>query len=219
MKIIDSKKDRGGARNMHRIAVEFADGRKANAVLYRDDYKEKTYISLVAACKIAGVTEEKYRDYARNCKLETPYMTIPAEINGTLQARKMVFTSAFDMAWYLRNQHEMYDSYRDICAWFYSISSSPLDTVIDFDGAMNPVEAKRAGLLSIPVDEPTQAATAPVNPVHIDFDATGGVEQLNRIISSLDVPYQVRARALSIQNDFSQLAKVIDTLNATGKAA
>nr|DAX26601.1 MAG TPA: hypothetical protein [Caudoviricetes sp.] len=217
MKIISSKKDRGGARNMHRIAVEFADGRKVNAVLYRDHYKEKTYISLVAACKIAGVTEEKYRDYARNCKMETPYMTIPAEINGTLQARKMVFTSAFDVAWYLRNQHEMYDEYRDICAWFYSISSSPLDTVIDFDGAMNPVEAKRAGLLSIPVDEPTPAA--PVTPVSIDFDATGGIEQLNRVVSSLDVPYQIRARALSIQNDFSQLANVIETLNTTGKAA
>lgn len=215
MKIISTKHARGGA-NMHRITVEFADGRKANAVLYRDHYKEKTYISLVAACKIAGVTEEKYRDYARNCKMETPYMTIPAEINGTLQARKMVFTSAFDMAWYLRNQREMYDEYRDICAWFYSISRSLLDTVIDFDGAMNPVEAKRAGLLSIPVDEPTTPAPAPAS---IDFDATGGIEQLNRVVSSLEVPYQVRARALSIQNDFSQLAKVIETLNTTGKAA
>lgn len=219
MKIISSKKDRGGARNMHRIAVEFADGRKANAVLYRDHYKEKTYISLVAACKIAGVSEEKYRNYVRNCKLNTPYITIPAEINGTMQARKMVFTSAFDMAWYLRNQREMFDEYRDICAWFYTISSSPLDAVIDFDGAMNPVEAKHAGLLSIPVDEPTPPAAAPVTPVHIDFDATGGIEQLNRIISSLDVPYHVRARALSIQNEFSQLANVIDTLNTTGKAA
>lgn len=126
----------------------------------------------------------------------------------------MVFTRAFDMAWFLRHQSE---EYRDICAWFYSISSSILDAVIDFDGAMNPVEAKRAGLLSIPVDEPTPAA--PVTPVSIDFDATGGIEQLNRIISSLDVPYQVRARALSIQNDFSQLANVISTLNTTGKAA
>lgn len=214
MKIISIKHARGGA-NMHRITVEFADGRKANAVLYRDDYKEKTYISLVAACKIAGVSEQTYRDYVRNCKLDTPYTTIPAEINGTMQARKMVFTRAFDMGWFLRNQSE---EYRDVCAWFYTIASSPLDTVIDFNGAMNPVEAKRAGLLSTPVDEPTPAATAPVNPVHIDFDATGGIEQLNRVISSLDMPYQVRARALSIQNDFSQLANVIDTLN-TGKAA
>lgn len=215
MKIISIKHARGGA-NMHRITVEFADGCKANAVLYRDDYKEKTYISLVAACKIAGVSEEKYRDYVRNCKLDTPYTTIPAEINGTLQARKMVFTNAFDMGWYLRNQSE---EYRDMCAWFYTIANSPLDTVIDFGGAMNPVEAKRAGLLSIPVDEPTPAATAPVTPVSIDFDATGGIEQLNRVVSSLDVPYQVRARALNIQNDFSQLAKVIETLNTTGKVA
>lgn len=214
MKIISIKHARGGA-NMHRITVEFADGRKANAVLYRDDYKEKTYISLVAACKIAGVSEQTYRDYVRNCKLDTQYTTIPAEINGTMQARKMVFTRAFDMGWFLRNQSE---EYRDVCAWFYTIASSPLDTVIDFNGAMNPVEAKRAGLLSTPVDEPTPAATEPVNPVHIDFDATGGIEQLNRVISSLDMPYQVRARALSIQNDFSQLANVIDTLN-TGKAA
>lgn len=216
MQIIGSKEDRGGARNMHRITVEFADGRKANAVLYRDHEREKTYISLVAACKIAGVSEQKYRDYVRNCNLKTLYTTIPAEINGTLQARKMVFTSAFDMAWFLRHQGE---EYRDVCAWFYTIASSPLDTVIDFNGAMNPVEAKRAGILSIPVDEPTPAATAPVNPVHIDFDATGGIEQLNRIISSLDVPYQVRARALAIQNDFSQLANVIETLNTTGKKA
>lgn len=215
MKIISTKHARGGA-NMHRITVEFSDGRKTNAVLYRDPRTEKSYISLVAACKIAGVSEEKYRDYVRNCDLETPYTTIPAEINGTMQAQKMVFTSAFDMGWYLRNQSE---EYQDMCAWFYTIANSPLDTVIDFDGAMNPVEAKRAGLLSIPVDEPAPAATAPVNPVHIDFDATGGVEQLNRIISSLDVPYQVRARALSIQNDFSQLAKVIETLNTTGKKA
>ena len=214
MKIISIKHARGGA-NMHRITVEFADGRKANAVLYRDDYKEKTYISLVAACKIAGVSEQTYRDYVRNCKLDTPYTTIPAEINGSMQARKMVFTRAFDMGWFLRNQSE---EYWDVCAWFYRIAISPLYTVIDFNGAMNPVEAKRAGLLSTPVDEPTPAATAPVNPVHIDFDATGGIEQLNRVISSLDMPYQVRARALSIQNDFSQLANVIDTLN-TGKAA
>lgn len=212
MKIISIKHGRGGA-NMHRITVEFADGRKANAVLYRDHDREKTYISLVAACKIAGVSEEKYRDYVRNCNLETPYTTIPAEINGTTQARKMVFTNAFDMGWYLRNQSE---EYRDMCAWFYTIANSPLDTVIDFGGAMNPVEAKRAGLLSIPVDEPTPAA--PVAPVRIDFDATGGIEQLNRVVSSLEVPYQVRARALSIQNEFSQLAKVIDTLNDGGNA-
>lgn len=216
MKIISSKKDRGGGRNMHRIAVEFADGRKANAVLYRDHYKEKTYISLVAACKIAGVSEEKYRNYARNCNLNTPYITIPAEINGTMQARKMVFTNAFDMAWFLKDQGK---EYRDMCAWFYAISDSVLDVVIDFDGAMNPVEAKRGGILSIHVDEPNPAVAAPVAPVSIDFDATGGIEQLNRVISSLDVPYQVRARALSIQNDFSQLAKVIETLNTTGKDA
>lgn len=218
MRIIDSKTRRGSGHNMHRITVEFADGRKANAVLYSEpvDGEYATYISLVAACKIAGVSEEKYRDYVRNCNLKTPYTTIPAEINGTLQARKMVFTRMFDMAWYLRHQSE---EYRDICAWFYSIYSSILDAVIDFDGAMNPVEAKRAGLLSIPVDEPNPAAGAPVTPVSIDFDATGGIEQLNRIISSLEVPYQVRARALSIQNDFSQMANVISTLNTTGKAA
>lgn len=214
MKIISTKHARGGA-NMHRITVEFADGRKTNAVLYCDSRTEKSYVSLVAACKIAGVSEEKYRDYVRNCKLDTPYTTIPAEINGTLQARKMVFTNAFDMGWYLRNQSE---EYRDMCAWFYTVANSPLDIVIDFGGAMNPVEAKRAGLLSIPVDEPTPAATAPVTLVSIDFDATGGIEQLNRVVSSLDVPYQVRARALAIQNDFSQLAKVIETLNIGGNA-
>lgn len=216
MQIIDSKTRRGSGHNMHRITVDFADGRKANAVLYSEPVngEYKCYISLVAACKIAGVSEEKYRDYVRNCKLETPYTTVPAEINGTLQARKMVFTRAFDMAWFLRHQSE---EYRDICAWFYSISSSILDVAIDFDGAMNPVEAKRAGLLSIPVDEP--APLQPVTPVSIDFDATGGIEQLNRIVSSLDVPYQVRARALSIQNDFSQLANTIDLLSTTGKAA
>lgn len=214
MKIIDIATRRGSGHNMHRITVEFADGRKTNAVLYSEpvDGEYKTYISLVAACKIAGVSEEKYRDYLRNCKLETPYTTVPAEINGTLQARKMVFTRVFDMAWFLRHQSE---EYRDICAWFYSISSSILDAVIDFDGAMNPVEAKRGGLMSIPVDVPATPAPAPVS---IDFDATGGIEQLNRIISSLDVPYQVRARALSIQNDFSQLDKVIKTLNNGGKA-
>lgn len=68
-------------------------------------------------------------------------------------------------------------------------------------------------------DSKNIAAPGSVNPVRIDFDATGGIEQLNRIISSLDVPYQVRARALSIQNDFSQLAKIISTLNTTGKKA
>ena len=218
MQIIDSKTRRGSGHNMHRITVEFTDGRKANAVLYSEsvDGEYKTYISLVAACKIAGVSEEKYREYVRNCGLKTPYATIPAEINGTMQARKMVFTRVFDMAWYLRHQSE---EYRDVCAWFYAINHSVLDAVIDFDGVMNPVEAKRAGLLSIPVDEPAPPAAAPVTTVSIDFDATGGIEQLNRIISSLDVPYHVRARALSIQNDFSQLANVIETLNTTGKAA
>ena len=216
MQIIDSKTRRGTGHNMHRITVEFADGRKTNAVLYSAPVggEYRCYISLVAACKIAGVSEEKYRNYVRNCKLDTPYTTIPAEINGSMQARKMVFTRVFDMAWFLRHQGE---EYRDICAWFYSINTSPLDVVIGFDAVMNPVEAKRAGLLSIPVDEP--APRQPVTPVSIDFDATGGIEQLNRIVSSLDVPYQVRARALSIQNDFSQLANVIDTLNTTGEAA
>lgn len=218
MQIIDSKTRRGSGHNMHRITVEFTDGRKANAVLYSEsvDGEYETYISLVAACKIAGVSEEKYRKYVRNCGLKTPYAAIPAEINGTMQARKMVFTRAFDMAWYLRHQSE---EYRDVCAWFYAINRSVLDAVIDFDGVMNPVEAKRAGILSIPVDEPTPAVAAPVTTVSIDFDATGGIDQLNRIISSLDVPYHVRARALSIQNDFSQLANVIETLNTTGKAA
>ena len=216
MQIIDSKTRRGTGHNMHRITVEFADGRKTNAVLYSAPVggEYRCYISLVAACKIAGVSEGKYRDYVRNCKLDTPYTTIPAEINGTTQARKMVFTRAFDMAWYLRHQGE---EYREMCAYFYAINHSALDAVIDFAGAMNPVEAKRAGLMSIPVDEPAPAA--PVAPVSIDFDATGGIEQLNRVVSSLDVTYQVRARALSIQNDFIQLAKVVETLNTTGKAA
>lgn len=215
MQVIYRRTRRGSGHNMHRITVEFADGRKANAVLYSEPVAGEytTYISLVAACKIAGVSEQKYRDYLRNCNLETPYTTIPAEINGTMQARKMVFTRAFDMGVFLGDKGE---EYRDVCAWFYAMSSSPLDVLIGFDGAMNPVEAKRAGLSSIPTDEP---APAPVAPVSIDFDATGGIEQLNRIIASLDVPYQVRARALSIQNDFSQLANTIDLLNTTGKAA
>nr|DAQ76602.1 MAG TPA: hypothetical protein [Caudoviricetes sp.] len=217
MQIIDSKTSRGTGHNMHRITVEFADGRKTNAVLYSAPVggEYRCYISLVAACKIAGVSEDKYRDYVRNCKLDTPYTTIPAEINGTMQARKMVFTRAFDMAWFLRHQGE---EYKDICAWFYSINISSLDVVIGFDAVMNPAEAKRAGLLAIPVDEPAPTPQ-PVTPVHIDFDATGGIGQLNRVISSLDVPYQVRARALSIQNEFSQLAKTINLLNTTGKAA
>lgn len=217
MKIVDSKTRRGSGHNMHRITVEFADGRKTNAVMYSEPVngEYKCYISLVAACKIAGVSEEKYRSYMRYCKLDAQYTTVPAEINGTLQARKMVFTRAFDMGWFLRHQSE---EYRDICAWFIAISSSILDAVIDFDGAMNPVEAKRARILSIPVDIPTPATPAPANPVHIDFDATGGIEQLNRVISSLDVPYQVRARALSIQNDLSQLTKVVKTLNDGGNA-
>ena len=66
MQIIDSETgyfEDGGV--MHRITVEFADGRKANAVLYSTPVngEYKCYISLVAACKIAGVSEEKYRDY------------------------------------------------------------------------------------------------------------------------------------------------------------
>lgn len=215
MQVIYRRTRRGSGHNMHRITVEFADGRKANAVLYSEPVAGEytTYISLVAACKISGVSEQKYRDYLRNCNLETPYTTIPAEINGTMQARKMVFTRAFDMGGFLKKQGEEYGA---ICAWFYALSSSMLDVVIDFRGAMNPVEAKRAGLMSIPVDVPATPAPAPVS---IDFDATGGIEQLNHVISSLDVPYQVRARALSIQNDFSQLAKIISTLNTTGKAA
>lgn len=218
MKIIDAVTRRGSGHNMHRITVEFADGRKTNAVLYSEPVASgyTCYISLVAACKIAGVSEEKYRDYVRNSSLKTQYTTVPAEINGTMQARRMVFTRVLDMVWYLKGQGE---EYRGMYAWFYTISDSLLDVVIGFDGLMNPVEAKRAGLLSTPVDEPTPAAGAVAGaPVHIDFDATGGIEQLNRIISSLDVPYQVRARALAIQNDFSQLAKIIETLNDGGNA-
>lgn len=215
MQIINSKTHRlEDGRIMHRIAVEFADGRKTSMVLLRESRWEHI-VSLVGACKIAGVSEDKYRAFLKSQGFETEYVTVPAEINGTLQARKMVFTDPLHVAEFIKLKR----GYGDICAWFNTIGRSDLDTVIDFDGAMNPVEAKRAGLLSIPVDEPTPAATAPVTPVSIEFDATGGIEQLNRIISSLDVPYQVRARALSIQNDFSQLAKVIETLNATGKAA
>lgn len=213
MQIIDSKIHRfmdGGI--MHRITVEFADGRKTTMIVSRDCHWERL-VSLGAACQIAGVSEDKYRAFLKSRGFETEYVTVPAEINGTLQARKMVFTDPLYVAEFIK----LRKGYGDICAWFNTIGRSNLDTVIDFDGAMNPVEAKRAGLLSIPVDEPAPAAL--VTPVSIDFDATGGIEQLNRIISSFDVPYQVRARALSIQNDFSQLAKVIDTLNATGKAA
>lgn len=80
---------------------------------------------------------------------------------------------------------------------------------------MNPVEAKRAGLSSIPTDEP---APALVNPVSIDFDATGGIEQLNRVISDLHAPYHVRVKALQIQHEVNQLANTVDKLNA-GKDA
>lgn len=215
MQIIDTKTHRlEDGRIMHRIAVEFADGRKTSMVLLRESRWEHI-VSLVGACKIAGVSEDKYRAFLKSQGFETEYVTVPAEINGTLQARKMVFTDPLHVAEFIKLKR----GYGDICAWFNTIGRSDLDTVIDFDGAMNPVEAKRAGLLSTPVDEPTPAATAPVTPVSIEFDATGGIEQLNRIISSLDVPYQVRARALSIQNDFSQLAKIISTLNTTGKKA
>lgn len=213
MKIIDTMTAWDNGRTLHRIAVEFADGRKAHAVIYRDHKQTDTYVSLVAACKIAGVSEEAYRAFLKDRDFEAEYATVPAAINGTQQARKMVFTRADYMAEFIKHKGE----YVDICAWFNIIAHSSLDAVINFDGAMNPVEAKRAGLLSIPVDEPAPAAL--VNPVSIGFDATGGIEQLNRVISSLDVPYQVRARALSIQNDFSQLAKIISTLNTTGKKA
>lgn len=213
MKIINSKTHRfmdGGI--MHCITVEFADGRKTTMALSRDAHWDRL-VSLVGACKIAGVSEDKYHAFLKSRGFETEYVTVPAEINGTLQARKMVFTNPLHVAEFIK----LKAGYGDVCAWFNTIGRSDLDTVIDFDGVMNPVEAKRAGLLSIPVDEP--APPQPVTPVSIDFDATGGIEQLNRIVSSLDVPYQVRARALSIQNDFSQLANVIDTLNTTGKAA
>lgn len=213
MQIINSETgyfEDGGV--MHRITVEFADGRKITMIVSRDCHWERL-VSLGAACQIAGVSEDKYRAFLKSRGFEAKYVMVPAEINGTLQAHKMVFTNPLYVAEFIK----LRKGYGDICAWFNTIGRSELDTVIDFDGVMNPVEAKRAGLLSIPVDEPAPAA--PVTPVSIDFDATGGIEQLNRVISSLDVPYQVRARALSIQNDFSQLAKVIETLNATGKAA
>lgn len=213
MQIIDSETgyfEDGGV--MHRITVEFADGRKTTMIVSRDCHWERL-VSLGAACQIAGVSEDKYRAFLKSGGFETEYVMVPAEINGTLQARKMVFTNPLYVAEFIK----LKQGYGEICAWFNTIGRSDLDTVIDFDGVMNPVEAKRAGLLSIPVDEP--APPQPVTPVSIDFDATGGIEQLNRIVSSLDVPYQIRARALSIQNDFSQLANVIDTLNTTGKAA
>lgn len=215
MKIIDTATRRGSGHNMHRITVEFADGRKASAIIYREIDRE-IYISLVAACKIAGVSEDLYRKFLKAWSFKTPYATVPARLNGTMQARKMVFTAAYDMTHFLKCQGDQYD---DIRAWFATMADSPLDVVVDFDGAVNPVEAKCAGILSTPVDESTPAAAAPVTPVHIDFDGTGGIEQLNRVVSSLDVPYQVRARALSIQNEFSRLAKVVETLNTTGKAA
>lgn len=212
MQIIDTKAHRfedGGV--MHRITVEFADGRKTSMVLLRDPHWERL-VSLVGACKIAGVSEDHYRAFLKSRGFETEYVTVPAEINGTLQARKMVFTNPLHVAEFIK----LKPGYGDICAWFNTIGRSDLDTVIDFDSVMNPVEAKRAGIQLERVKEP---AAAPVAPVSIDFDATGGIEQLNSIISSLEVPYQVRARALSIQNDFSQLAKVIETLNTTGKKA
>lgn len=215
MKIIDSETgyfEDGGV--MHRITVEFADGRKTTMIVSRDCRWERL-VSLGAACQIAGVSEDKYRAFLKSRGFETEYVMVPAEINGTLQARKMVFTNPLYVAEFIK----LRKGYGDICAWFNTIGRSNLDTVIDFDGVMNPVEAKRAGILSIPVDAPSPAAPAPANPVHIDFDATVGIEQLNRVVSSLDVPYQVRARALSIQNEFSQLAKVVETLNTTGKAA
>lgn len=211
MQIISSKTHRsmdGGI--MHRITVEFADGRKTTMALSRDSYWER-FVSLVGACKIAGVSEDKYRAFLKSRGFDTEYVTVPAEINGTLQARKMVFTNPLHVAEFIK----LRAGYGDICAWFNTIGRSDLDTVIDFDGAMNPVEAKRAGILSIPVDAPSPAAPAPVR---IDFDATGGIEQLNRVVSSLEIPYQVRARALSIQNEFSHLAKVIDTINDGGNA-
>lgn len=210
MQIIDFKTRRGSGHNMHRITVEFAGGGKISAVLYSEPHPDgyTVYISLFAACNIAGVSADAYKKYVARHNLETVYAMIPAEMNGTRQARKMVFTTAADMANFLDGAGEAYE---DIRAWFRSVSDSPLYAVIGFDGAMNPFEATQVLLSAVPVRNPV-----PVAPVHIDFDATGGIEQLNRVVSSLDVPYQIRARALNIQNDFSQLANVIETLNTTG---
>lgn len=214
MKIINSKTHRfmdGGI--MHRITVEFADGRKTTMALSRNAHWDRL-VSLVGACKIAGVSEDKYRAFLKSRGFETEYVTVPAEINGTLQARKMVFTDPLYVAEFIKPRK----GYGEICAWFNTIGRSNLDTVIDFDAVMNPVEAKRAGLLSIPVDEPTPAAPASVTPVSIDFDATGGIEQLNRIISDLHAPYHVRVKALQIQHEVNQLANTVDKIN-TGRDA
>ena len=211
MKIIDRQKFDARGTKWHVITAETVDKSHIAAIFFKAA-PTTTYISLIAAAKIAGVSETGLRDHLRKHGERPTLFTVPARVNGTGQARKMAFINALDV-WHLLLQWRHRES--GVRTWFYELAYFTGDNIPAFHGGNDLTGAEITedaaghgqGLLGIP--DLT---------VRVDFDATNGIKELNRVISSLDVPYQVRARALAIQNDFSQLAKIIETLNTTGKA-
>lgn len=213
MQIIEWEKYEAPGRLWHIVTTEAVDKKRTTAIIFKAS-ESLTYISLTAAAEIGGVSETGVRDHLKKNGIAPKLFTTPANVNRTMQARKMAFIDALDM-WELLLKVDPHEN--SARGWFYNLAHFDGDEIPKFWGMKNLREAaiiedkeRKLDLLEIP------DFTAPVR---IDFDATGGIEQLNRVISSLDVPYQVRARALSIQNEFSQLANVIETLNTTGKAA
>lgn len=213
MRIIELEKYQAPTRLWHIVTTEAVDKRRTTAIIFADT-PAKIYISLVAAAEIAGVSETGVRDYLKKHGARPKLFTVPANVNRTGQARKMAFIDPLAMFHILL---EVAPREQSVRGWFHDLTHFDGDEIPKFWGMTNVREAaiiedkaREIELLEIPDFTP---------PARVEFDATGGIEQLNRIISSLDVPYQVRARALAIQNDFSQLANTIDTLNTTGKAA
>lgn len=207
MRIIEWEKYKAPARLWHIITTEAVDKRRTTAIIFADT-PAKTYISLVAAAEIAGVSETGVRDYLKKHGARPKLFTVPANVNRTGQARKMAFIDPLTMFHILLEVDPREQSVR---GWFHDLTHFDGDEIPKFWGMTNIREAaiiedkaREIDLLEIPDFTP---------PARVEFDATGGIEQLNRIISDLNAPYHVRVKALQIQHEVNQLANTVNALN------
>lgn len=137
MRIIEWEKYKEPARLWHIVTTEAVDKRRTTAIIFADT-PAKTYISLVAAAEIAGVSETGVRDYLKKRGARPELFTVPANVNRTGQARKMAFIDPLTMFHILLEVDPREQSVR---GWFHDLTHFDGDEIPKFWGMTNVREA------------------------------------------------------------------------------
>lgn len=207
MQIINHETAKAGYA-WHIITTETIDRHQTRAIIYKP-MPGAAYISLVAGAEIAGISETGVRDYLKKAGATPMLFTVPAEVNGTGQNRKIAFILAETFSDILDRVDPRENSIRN---WFSELHSCADVAIPNIRSLTNVREAaiieEKARTAETLLENPDSTPAA-----RIDFDPTGGIEQLNRIVSNLDAPYHIRSKALQIQDEINHLAGAVAAIN------